>query len=1076
DWLKDQTAGRAFLFPGTEHNPRVRAIRVVVKHNTGERIELLVNGKAVDTLNYDGQKKSADGAIRASIWRGVEIEPGNNILTARILNNKRELIDTITHNVTFAGAPVQAQFIKELSVLRADGVTRPRIAVRLTDRNGKPIQHDAVGDFIVTDPYRPAVEVDAQQAAQLSGLERAAPVWRVHGDDGVAYIELEPTTASGTVSIGFNFKDGKVERAQRVETWLDPGNRPWTVVGFAAGTLGFNKLNDGLETLADKEDDINVDGRIALYAKGRVSGKWLLTLAYDSDKKEDETRFSGVIDPRRYYTIYADRSEQRYDAASVRRLYLKLERPQFYALFGDYTTGIDDPELSRYQRSFNGVKAEYRSKQISAQVFGADTPYRFRREEIQGNGLSGPYALASRDIFANSERITLQTRDRLRSDRIIDETVLVRHIDYDVDYLAGTLVFRSPVLSRDSGLNPQFIIAEYEVDGIGERVNNAGGRVRWTSKDEKLQIAATAIHDETDRDETNLLGADIVYRPGAGTEIRAELAGTDGKASGNNTNANAGRANAWLVEAEHHSGNIDILAYAREQQARFGLGQQNSSEIGTRKFGLDTRLRLNDTLSIAGTAYQEDYLNNDARRRAATADLEYRKDGTTIRGGLLHASDRLDDGSHNRSTIAKLAASQKLLNDKLELGVQTEFAPGGQDESVDFPARHTLNARYAVAKGVQLVGSYEIAKGENIDARTARLGFDLAPWAGGRILASANQQEITEFGPRTFAAYGLAQSFRINEKWSVDVSVDGNKTLGGGIDRSDVVNPLQPVASGGFLGGDGSLTEDFTALTAGATYRSEKWSWTGRSEYRDGETTNRYGVTSAILRQIGEGKAIAGLFSWLKASETAGVSTETAQAEISWANRPALSDWALLNKLELRHDAVRNAVSGQAGPIGGAALTINGDATSRRIINSLSVNYTPKGRDENGLGAHDGNYFERGEYTLFWGTRYVSEKIGGDDVQGWSNVIGGDFRFDLSDVADLGAQGTVRVGTDGKNIAYSGGPVLTVTPVKNANISLGYNIVGFSDRDFEDSRYLRSGPFIKLLLKFDQETLAGFKF
>ena len=62
-----------------------------------------------------------------------------------------------------------------------------------------------------------------------------------------------------------------------------------------------------------------------------------MTLAYDSDKNEDETRFAGIIDPRRYYTVYADRSEQRYDAASVRRLYLKLERPQFYALFGDYT-------------------------------------------------------------------------------------------------------------------------------------------------------------------------------------------------------------------------------------------------------------------------------------------------------------------------------------------------------------------------------------------------------------------------------------------------------------------------------------------------------------------------------------------------------------------------------------------------------------------------------------------------------------------------------------------------------------------------------------------------------------------
>ncbi|MFC4292227.1 hypothetical protein ACFOWX_07345 [Sphingorhabdus arenilitoris] len=1076
DWLKDQGPGRAFLFPGTDHNPRVRAIRIVVKHAEGERVELLVNGKAVDPLNYDGQKKNSDGSIRASIWRGVNIEEGNNVLTARIVNSDKKLLETLTQNVYYAGAPIQAQFIKELSVLRADGVTRPRIAVRLTDRNGKPIQHDSVGDFSVTDPYRAAVEADAQQAAQLSGLERAAPVWRVNGDDGIAYIELESTTASGTVSIGFNFVDGKVKRQQRIETWLDPGNRPWTVVGFAAGTIGFNKLNDGLEDLADQhEDEINVDGRIALYAKGRVSGKWLLTLAYDSDKKEDETRFAGVIDPRRYYTIYADRAEQRYDAASTRRLYLKLERPQFYALFGDYATGIDEPELARYQRSYNGIKAEYRSDQLSAQIFGADTPYRYRREEIQGNGLTGPYALSSRDILANSERITLQTRDRLRSDRIVDETTLVRHIDYDIDYLAGTLIFRSPILSRDSGLNPQFIIAEYEVDGIGQRVNNAGGRVRWNSKDEKLHIGATAIHDETDSDKTNLAGIDVRYAPTTSTEIRAEFAGSDGKANSGSANGDAGRANAWLVEAEHHTGTVDILAYVREQEARFGVGQQNRSEIGTRKYGVDARLRLNDNLSIAALAYQEEYLDTDARRRAAGSELEYRKDDTTLRAGLTHANDRLDDGSVNKSTIAKLAASQKLFDNKLELGAQTEFALGGQDESIDFPARHTLSARYSVARDIQLIGSYEIAKGENIDARTARLGFDLAPWAGGRILASANQQDIGEYGPRTFAAYGLAQSFKINDKWSVDLSVDGNKTLSG-IDRGDVLNPLQPVASGGFLGSDSSLTEDFTALTAGATYRDEKWSWTGRAEYRDGETVNRYGFTSAILRRIGEGQAVAGAFSWLKAEQSVGASTESAAAEISWAHRPSSSDWAFLNKLELRHDAVRGAISGLPGPIGGVGLTIDGDATSRRIINSLSVNYTPKGRDDDILGSEDGNYFERGEYSLFWGTRYASEKIGADDVEGWSNVIGADFRFDLSKVADIGGQATVRIGSNGSNIAYSGGPAITVAPFENANISLGYNIVGFADRDFEESRYTRSGPFVTLKLKFDQESLAGLQF
>ena len=1068
DWFAGQTAGTGFLFPETDHNPRVKSVRVAVKHLSGQTVELLVNGKAVDTLAFDGTKKSPDDKIRVATWRGVGIDDGKNRMTAILKDADGKVVETIEHNVYFAHAPMKAQFIKDQSVLVADGITRPRIAVRLTDRTGKPIQHGSVGDFSVTAPYAPAIEVDAQQASQLSGLERANPVWRVHGDNGIAYIELEPTTASGTVAVSFNFQDGEVKRAQRVETWLDPGDRPWTVVGFAAGTIGFNKLEEGLEQLVDDKDQLNLDGRIALYAKGRVTGKWLMTMSYDSDKKEDETRFAGVIDPRRYYTIYADRAEQRYDAASIRRLYLKLERPQFYALFGDYQTGIDEPVLARYQRSFNGVKAEYRNDEFQATAFGSDTPYRYRREEIQGNGLSGPYALAARDILANSERITLETRDRLRSDRIVESKSLIRNIDYDIDYLAGTLRFREPILSRSSGLDPQFIIAEYEVDGIGQRVANAGGRVRWTSPDAKLQIGATAIHDETDQSKTDLLGADIIFRPGTGTEIRAEFAGSTGQAKSAIVGTNAGGATAWLVEAEHHDEKFDVLAYVREQQAGFGVGQTNASEVGTRKFGVDGRYRVNDKLSVSALGYQEEFLGNDTRRRVASAEVEYRDGGTTLRAGLTHASDKLADGTTNTSTLAKLAGSQRLFDDKLELSAQTEFAINDQDESIDFPARHLVGARYQIKSDIALVGSYEIAKGENIDARTARIGFDIAPWAGGRITASGNSQDITEYGPRTFAAYGLAQSFKINDKWSVDFTLDGNKTLSG-FSRADVVNPLQPVASGGFLGSNGSLTEDFTAVTAGATYRGERWSWTGRAEYRDGDTTNRYGVTTAILRQIGEGRAVGGAFSWFRAKENLGATTTTANAEISWAHRPADSQWSLLNKSEFRYDAVQGAVAGLPGPIGGAPLTIDGDAKSRRVINSLSVNYTPIDED-------DGLFIERGEYAFFWGTRYVFDKFGQDDVTGWSNIVGADMKFDLSDVADIGAAGTVRIGTNGKNIAYSGGPVLTVTPFKNANISLGYNIVGFEDRDFEDSRYTRSGPFVTLKLKFDQKSLAGFKF
>ncbi|HMT43846.1 MAG TPA: hypothetical protein PKA59_04790, partial [Chakrabartia sp.] len=934
DWLADQTPTIAWLFPAPDFNPRTKAVRVAIRHLPGQTVKLLANGKPVEALSFEGTTKNGLGTIAVSLWRAIELVGNDTHFTAEVRDENGALVETLNRSVHFSGTALRAELVPEKSVLVADGVTRPVIAVRVLDRDGKPIHHGVVGDFKVPAPYFPAMEADAQAANRLSGLERGRPVWRVEGDEGIAYIELEPTTASGALTVTLPFRDKDTTRTQRIEAWMTPGNRAWTVVGFAAGTAGYNTLEGRMEALNDAKDSKLLDGRLALYAKGRVKGQWLMTMAYDSDKKADETRFGGVIDPAAYYTIYADRTERRYDAASVRKLYVRLERPQFYALFGDYETAINEPQLARYNRSFNGLKAEFQNTNVSVNAFAADTPYNHRRQEIQGNGMTGPYALASRHILANSERISLETRDRLRSDRIVESRTLTRHIDYDIDYAAGTLRFREPILSRDSDLNPQFIIADFEVDGVAKRVVNAGGRARWNNTARTLSIGATALHDETETDRVNLGGVDVRYTPNATTEVRAEFA-----ASRASTKSSAGvpatasnTATAWLVEAEHHGARYDLLAYAREQQGGFGVGQTNTAESGTRKFGVDGRVRLSDRMSISGSAWNEDSLSGPARRQAGKLLAEMRTETLDTRAGLTVANDRLDDGRTMTSTIAQIGASKRLFKNRLELDAQTEIPLSQQGGSIDFPARHKLSARYAVTKDVSVIGTYELADGQAIDARTARIGFDVKPWRGGHFIASANREQTDEYGPRTFAAYGLSQSLPLSEKLTVDFTLDGNKTLGG-VDPTRVLNADHPVASGGFLGSDGTLSEDFTAVSLGANWRSNDWAIASRAEYRNGDRTNRYGFNLSALRQIGEGRAFGGAISLFRARENGGARTEAATAQISWAHRPDNSRFAFLEKLELKSDKVFNAVAGSAGPIGGAPLLISGNAKSQRIIN-----------------------------------------------------------------------------------------------------------------------------------------------
>src|SRR3546814_4510657 len=102
-----------------------------------------------------------------------------------------------------------------------------------------------------------------------------------------------------------------------------------------------------------------------------------------------------------------------------------------------------------------------------------------------------------------------------------------------------------------------------------------------------------------------------------------DLAISDAKAQNGSPVAATGTAKAWLVEAEHHSSNIDVLAYVRTRETGFGAGQLNRGEDGTRKFGFDARLRATRTLSLTGRAWQEEYLDVGARRRAARLLAEY---------------------------------------------------------------------------------------------------------------------------------------------------------------------------------------------------------------------------------------------------------------------------------------------------------------------------------------------------------------------------------------------------------------------------------------------------------------------
>jgi uncharacterized repeat protein (TIGR01451 family) len=1060
DWLALGDGEDGFIAPTANANPRAPAIRVAVRHRGGTSVMLFVDGKRVDPLAFDGTQTAASGAYAVSAWRGVPLINERTTIEARVLDGTGAVTQTFTREVYFTRNPAKVEFVPELSKLVADGRTRPVIAIRVLDRNNRPLREGLTGSFTLNAPYESAEQIDRQQLNQLTGIAPSGARWEIEGSEGIARIELSPTMVSGALRLAFDFNDGTISRRQELEAWIEPGDVEWTIIGLAEGTVGARSVADNMERAGRFDSDLGDDARVALYAKGRVLGKYLLTLAYDSAKQRDDQRALGAIDPQAYYTVFGDASNRQFDAASREKLYVRIETAAFHALYGDFQTAFNQTRLASYNRTATGVKAEARVGQFTAQGFAADIASRFQRQEIQGQGITGPYELASRDILANSERVTIEVRDRFRPELILSTRELTRFTDYDIDLLAGTIRFAAPVLSRDENLNPQFIVIEFETQGNGEAAMNAGVRADWTSESGAVRIGASAITDAGTATRngvaarTDIGAIDLRARIGEDTEIRGEVA----------VSRSAGEtATGWLVEAQHQTETLDLLAYARQIDADYGIGQQNAAERGRRKFGVDGRVLLSQELSFVGSVWQDESLIDAARRRAAQGQVVLTRQNTDLRLGIVHFDDRLTDGTSAASTVLEVGATQRLFNNKLEISAGTAIALG-QAESLDLPARHRLGVRYAITQDVRLVGTYEIADGETLDARQLRGGIEVSPWRGGQVVTTLGRDSIGENGTRSFAAFGLRQSLPVTSTLTIDATVDGSRTIGGAPAAVGIINPAQPSASGGQLT-DGLQFEDFTAVTFGAAWRKDRWSATARGEYRDGEQADRKGATFGAIRQLGEGSIVGAGGTWTRAEAQGGAATEILDASIAFAHRPDTSPLAMLGRLEYRSDRVQAGVGGEVEGAGRTALVVDGNAVSRRLIASLSTNLSPRRMV-------DGEGVRRDEYTLFLAARYSLDRLEGFAIEGTTLLAGADARIGLGKRFEVGASGTVQSNLTDNVTRFAFGPTVGIVPLDGMLITLGYNVEGYRDPDFSALRNTDEGVFAAVRLKIDADSFG----
>lgn len=891
----------------------------------------------------------------------------------------------------------------------ADGKTPVRLRLELKDSNGQVVP---VGTELrlVEGTLRPYAD------GSLVPEDPTGQVTVDIGKDGT--VLFQPVNTAGPYEVELAYNDVTL----KAETYVKPYLRDWILVGFAEGTVGYRTIDSHMEeTPDDLEEHYFSDGQVKYYAKGRVKGDWLMTLAYDSDKPDlDGERLHQTIDPGSYYTVYGDTSQQYYDSASARDLYVRMDKDLFYALFGDFDTGLSTTELSHYSRSLSGLKTSMEHEDFTFTAFASDTRQVFVKDEIQGDGTSGLYRLSNGPIVTNSEKITIETRGRLHSEQIIDLTDLTRHTDYDIDYDAGTLFFKRPIPSRDADFNPIFIVVRYEVEGSDTQHLTYGGRGAVRVLDRRLEIGASHIHEDQGEDQGDLYGVDATYEFSEETRLRAEWATTDVDDDGETR-----RGDATLVEFEHDGETFSGRAYFREEQNEFGLGQQNDSESGTRKTGIEAEVRLYERFKLRGEAYREDNLATDAQRDVAEADLQYDQETYSLNLGYREATDRFADGDREQSRQLLSGVDVRLFDERLTLRADHEQSLGSADNS-DYPTRTVLGADLGVTAGMTLFAEQEFTQGSQKDTESTRVGMRATPWHGGE-LNTAVEQEFDEEGQRVFALLGLLQTWEMNEKWTFDAALDRSQTLKD--DPVRRVNENVPAASGS--------SDDFTAISLGATYRQEHWEWWNRIEMRQSDSEDKYGVTSGILSEPWQGIAFSADTQLFITDSSIGSRSTNFDLRLGTAYRPARSRWMLLDRFDFEFDRL----DGQ---------------NTWRLINNLNANYKPH---------------RRMQVSLQHGIKYVQDSIGDSTYSGVTDLFGMETRYDLSRRWGIGMHGSVLHSWNGGQFDYSLGASLGYLVMKNAWVSLGYNLLGFHDEDFSKSNFTAQGPFVRFRFKFDQQSV-----
>lgn len=999
---------------------------VQVKGRLGATLQIKINEEIIPQSSV-GQRLE-DSQKKLAVWDyiAVDFQPGENHLQLTALDSFGNLRGEVVATIAVAGKPTQLAFKLPSKPPIADGETPVKIQLELQDEAGLRVAHSSpvtLGLFI---PQPGRVNSRLQWLAE--DLDASTPGIQIMLQDGRADLQLSASVEPAQVELQAQLGTLLVKQPLVFKPYL----QPFMLIGLLEG--GGNRQDNGggqhssdfdmaetPEAWSEQRGDSRFFGRASLYARGAIGAETLLTARYESEDQQDE--LFNDIDPDRFYPVYGDAAIRGFAARSTSHTYLRLDRGQSWALYGDYTTQTPalanshftqhmQTDLGRFNRAVTGLQSslllnQQADYQTQLDWFAAEADSQQRVDELPALGISGPYQL-SRLPLANSEQITILVRDREQPALIIEERSLQRFTDYILNADTGELLLRQPLASvTGADLHPQSIQISYEIKASINDAMLAGLRLQQNLG--KVQVGLSSVRDEAELAPYKLHSIQAKWQLSEHISVSAEQARSEG------AEVDTGNASRAEVIAQYERLRARLSVY---QTDRGFANPSASARRGRTEWRLDASLRLSQRLTANVQLLDSEDDFNDAHLTGVAATLLWNlSDQLQLTAGIRHSDDsRQDDDFWTAKLRARLNLPVAQRNLGVGLGIEVD-PEETERRLID------VNVDYAVTDNTRLYARHEIASTLNsrfsLDDETERdtttVGVESSAIAIG--LGASNSRLFSEYrarnafdGRATEAAIGLRNRWQFSSAWRLDFSLENIRGLDGD-----------------------TTTVDNFAVTTGVQYSpSERFKTTARLEYRDANDNERWLSSIGLAWKLDRSWSLLAKTLWNKQSGNSSDRDERrAQLGAAWRN-PDDDRWNSLFKYEYRQRDNANRL------------------TQHRLRGNL--HWQPSGN------------WQFSHYAI---TQFSS-------VDSESNQMvlqtGLRSRYQFAEHWDIAALTALNADDDDRYRAAVG-LELGWLVVANLWLNVGYNFTGFDDQVDSDEQTAK-GSYFRLRFKFDEQTFG----